>query len=111
MATSAKRKYSKNIGTTPVAVGGYVAPAVTTGVYVTGLTVCNNLGAPVNVTVDVYDGVAHANLCFNTSIPVGGSINLANENNRVVLNVNDQVFVTSGSASSVDAIMSVSEIQ
>src|SRR5436305_543357 len=95
MSTSLKRKSSAAIGTTPTAIGAYTAPSVTTGVYVTGLTCANITGASIQVTVDIYDGVTHFNLVKNAPVPNGGSLVVADEGNRQVLNSGDQVFVTS----------------
>jgi len=111
MATTLRRKFQKGIGSTATAVGGYTAPSVTTGVYMTGLIVCNTTASSVNATVDIYDGTTHVNLCTNSPVPAGGSITLADHGNRQVLNSGDQVFVASNAAASLDVNMSVMEIQ
>lgn len=109
MPTLIKRASSKNVGAVATQVGGYTAPTVATGVYVTGLVVANSSASPAAVTVDVFDGATHFNLCTSTPVPVGSSINLADNSNRLALNANDKVFVTTPSGL-VDVNMSVSEI-
>lgn len=111
MATSIKRKSQKNIGTSAVAVGAYTAPSVTTGVFITGLVCCNTTVNSVTVTADIFDGTTHFNLCTNSNVPPGASISLADHGNRIGLNANDQVFVTSSATSSIDVNMTVMEIQ
>lgn len=111
MATVLRRKSSKSIGTTPIAVGAYTAPSVATGVFVTGLTISNTLpSTSVNVRVDVFDATTHFFLCVDAPVPVGGSISLADNGHRLVLNGGDQIFVSSSASSSLDVNMSVSEI-
>lgn len=111
MATTLRRKSSKSVGTTATLVGGYTAPNVTTGVYVTGLIVANTTGNSVLATVDVFDGTTAFNLCVSAPVPAGGSITLADQGNRQVLNSGDGIRVTSNAAASLDANMSVMEIQ
>lgn len=111
MSTSLKSERSQNIGTTPVAVGTYTAPSVTTGVYVTGLCVANvTASTVVTVNVDLWTGSVATNIVKGATIVVGGSLLLASEGNRIILNSGDQVRVTSSAATSVDATLSVAEV-
>lgn len=111
MATVARRKFSVGIGLAPTVIGGYVAPTVTTGTYVTALTVANTLTGPsIVVTVDIFDGTTVVNWVKNALVMQGGCITLATDSTRIPLNSGDQVRVTSNIASSCDAIMGVSEI-
>jgi len=110
MATVLRSERSQSIGTTPTAIGGYSAPSVTTGVYVTGLSVANTSGASVTVTVDLWTGSVATNVVKGATVVVGGAVMLADDGNRIVLNSGDQVRVTSSAVTSLDAIMSVAEI-
>lgn len=110
MSTVLRSERSQNIGATPTAVGGYSAPSVTTGVYVTGLTVANTTAGAVTVNVDLWTGSVATNIVKGASVLVGGSLSFADEGNRIVLNSGDQVRVTSSAATSLDAAMSVAEI-
>lgn len=110
MATVLRRKSSAAVGTTPIAVGAYTAPSVTTGVMMTGLTCANILASIITVTVYIYDGVTQFNIVKNAVVMPGGNLTIADEGTRFVLNASDQVFVVSNVASSVDAIMAVAEI-
>lgn len=110
MATVLRRKSSAAVGTTPIAVGAYTAPSVTTGVMVTGLSCANITGATVTVTAYIYDGVTQFNIVKTAVVLSGGNLTLADEGSRFVLNAADQVFVVSSAASSVDVIMAVAEI-
>jgi hypothetical protein len=111
MATTLRRKFSVNIGVSATQVGAYTAPSVTTGVFLTGLCICNVSGSSITVSADIFDGSTHAHLIVNATVPVGGAINLADYGNRIILNSGDQVFVTSSAVTSADAILSIEEIQ
>jgi hypothetical protein len=111
MATTARRKYSVGIGLTPTVIGAYTAPSVTTGTYVSALTIANTLTGPsIVVTVDIFDGTTAVNWVKNALIMQGGCLTLATDSTRMPLNNGDQVRVTSNLAASCDAIMGVSEI-
>lgn len=111
MATSIKRASSNSVGITPVAIGAYTAPSVTTGVTVFGLTVANTLGGPtVLISAYVFDGSNIFYLVRNAVVMQGGAITICDEGSRQALNANDQVFVFSSTAASVDVNMSVAEI-
>jgi hypothetical protein len=111
MATTLLRKYSVNIGTSAVQVGAYTAPSVTTGTFLVGLSICNTTAGTVLASADIYDGSTHAHLAVNATVPPGGTINLADHGHRICLNSGDQVFVTSNTASSLDATLSIEQIQ
>lgn len=109
MATSLKSERSQNIGTAPVAVGGYTAPGPATGVVSTNLTISNVLNGPsVVVTAYIQSNTAViTHLVQNALILQGGAIVVGK---GVVLNSGDQVFVISNMVAGVDAILNVAEI-
>jgi hypothetical protein len=109
MATVLRSERSASIGTGATTVGGYTAPSVTTGVVITGLIIANRSASTITVTVQIPTGTAVV-LCNGATLLPGGSLILADDGNRIVLNSGDQVQVVSSLASSVDAIMSVAEI-
>lgn len=111
MSTVARRKYSLAVGLTTTVVGGYTAPAATTGTFITSLTLANVLFGPsIVVSVDIFDGTGAAHIVLNALIMQGGNISLASEGARIPLNTGDQVRVTSNLANSCDVIMGVAEI-
>jgi len=98
------------IGTTAAVIGAYTAPAVTTGVVISGLTLANQIGSVIAVTCYINSGGTNYYLCVGAGLLPGGSLTLADEGNRIVLNSGDTVVVQSNTAASVTAIMSVAEI-
>jgi hypothetical protein len=111
MATVAHRKYSVGIGLSPQVIGSYVAPASSTGNFVTALVIANTLSGPsIVVTVDVFDGTTAAPIVQNALVMQGGNICLASDSSRIPLNSGDQVRVTSNIAASCAATLGVVEI-
>lgn len=112
MATTLINARSSSIGTAATAVGNYTASSQTTGTAITGLSIANT-HPTLNVTVNVslFDGTTQIYLVKNCVVLPGGSIQLADQGHRITMNANDQVLVTSSVASSVDAIMSIAQIQ
>lgn len=110
MSTSLKSLKAQSIGTTPVQLGAYTAPSVTTGVLVFDLTVANILNAPtIVVTVQIKNGATVTNWIVNAVVMQGGLIQLVDDEPKC-LAPGDQIFVSSNLANSCDAIASVSEI-
>ena len=91
---------SQNVGTTPITV--YTVPASTTGTIV-GLTLANTTTS--QVTVDVQ--AAGVYLVKGTPIPAGASLSVLD--GKLVVKTTETVVVTSDTATSVDAILSVLE--
>lgn len=111
MATTLRRKFSKGVGVAATQIGAYTAPSVTTGVFLTGLSVANTTGGNITVTVQLYDGVTFLNLATNAAIPATSSVNFADYGNRIILNSGDSVYVTSNTAASADVNLAIEEIQ
>lgn len=110
MSTALVGVRSSGIGTVNTVVGGYTAPAVTTGVVITGLTLANTSVNSIIASVWIFNGTTNFFIVKNTTILPGGSLAVADEGNRIVLNSGDQVQAVSSVSSSLDAIMSVSQI-
>lgn len=109
MANTFKRKLSRNIGNVAVSVGSYTVGSSTTTVVV-GLTICNTTGSSVAATVTVNDGTNDYNVVKEAPIPGGGTLVVIGGEQKIVLEENDSVQVTSDTTSSLDAVMSIMEI-
>jgi len=110
MANIFKRKLSRDVGNTAVAVGSYTVASNTT-VVVVGLTVCNTTGSAVNASVYIVDGAsAETYLIKDAPIPGGGSLVAVGGDQKVILETGDSVEVISDAVSSLDVTMSIMEI-
>lgn len=110
MSTQLIAARTSGIGTSATVVGGYTAPNLTTGTAITGLSFCNTVSTSVFVSVYIQNGINITFIAKNTVIIPGGSLNVADEGNRIVLQSGDQVVAVSNTPSSVDAIMSLTQI-
>lgn len=110
MANTFKRKVSQGIGTSATAIGGYTVGAGTQTTVI-GLTCANVTTTAVTVDVILNDGTNNTYIVKGATVPSGGSLVVVGGDQKVVLEPNDSVTVTASTASSVDAIMSVLEIQ
>lgn len=109
MANAFKRFTSRDIINTPVTVGSYTVPASGTATII-GLTLANVGAVDVSCSVTVFDGTNTTHIVKGASIPVGTSLIAAGEQ-KVVLQVGDQVKVSTGASNQLcDAILSVIEI-
>ena len=111
MATNTfKRKLSSAVGTTATAVGGYAVP-MDTQTTVIGLACANRTASSVNV--DAYledsDGTI-VYLIKDAPVPSGGSLIIVGGDQKVVMELSDEVKVVSDTADSVDVVMSILEI-
>lgn len=109
MPNTFKRKFSRSIGTANTQIGSYSVPG-STQTTVIGLTVANIIGNPINVSVRHNDGSANTHLVKNAPVPVGGSLVVVGGDQKLVLEAGDSVYVSSNTATSVDAVMSILEI-
>ena len=110
MANTFKRKVSQGIGTSPTAIGGYTVGAGTQTTVI-GLTCANVTATAVTVDVILNDGTTDTYIVKGATVPSGGSLVVVGGDQKVVLEPNDSVTVTASASASVDAIMSVLEIQ
>jgi type IV secretory pathway protease TraF len=109
MANTFKRKLSRGIGTSATAVGSYTV-ASATQVTVIGLAVANTSASQVLVDATVNDGTNDTYLIKQAPVPSGGSLVVVGGDQKVVLETNDSIKVTSDTAGSVDVVMSILEI-
>jgi len=108
MANSFKNAVTSGIGDSAADV--YTAPASTTTTVI-GMTVANIHSSAIAVDVTVTDtsGSVTAYIVKAAPVPVGGSLVVIGGDQKLVLETTDKISVTSDTASSVDAIVSVLE--
>jgi len=107
MANTFTRYIQPSVGTTPVVMVTAGSATQTTCI---GLTLANTTSSP--ITASVYVTVSSTNyyLLKNATIPVGGSLALFGGDGKLVLNTGDAFTVVSGTASSMDCVLSVLQI-
>ena len=109
MPSSTLTKTSRNVGTAATTVGGYSTPAVAKAVVV-NLTCANLTASQITVSVKHRDGASvDTHIVKNAPIPAGSSLSIISDGMRLNLEPGHSVNVTSNTAASVDAIMSVVE--
>ena len=104
------RKFSTNIGTTATAVGGYqvLLDVQTTAI---GLSLANVSASQVTATVTLNTQAGDTvHIIKDAPIPSGGALIPIGGDMKVVMEHNDQIKVTSDTASSIDAILDILEI-
>lgn len=108
MANTFKNAFSASIGTSAVDV--YTVPSATTSTII-GASVANIDSSAVNVDVTVTDtsGTITAHLVKGAPVPVGGALVVIGGDQKVVLEATDKITVTSDTASSIDAVVSILE--
>ena len=107
MANTFKLKTKANVGVTTV--GIYTAPAATTTVVI-GITLANTSGQGINVGIGITRASAdNISLMKNVPIPQGSSLEFM-QGNKIVLEATDMLTVVSDTTSSLDASITVLEI-
>lgn len=99
---------SRAIGTGATAIGGYTPPGAS-GAIVSCISCANITGATIHVTVDVFDGANATRLCVLTPVAAADSLVLGGEILKILLVNGWNIRVTSDTAASVDAVMSVTQ--
>jgi len=107
MANTFTRYTSKSVGTTPVVLVTAGSATQTTCI---GLTLSNTTSSPITASVYVTASATNYYIVNSATIPVGGSLALFGGDGKLVLNTGDAFTVVSGTASSLDAILSVLQI-
>lgn len=108
MANTFDRKTQRSIGTSATAIESYSpASGIAT---VIGLSLSNRISSQVLVDVVFNDGTNSTYMIKSAPIPVGGSLVVVGGDQKVVMKPTDTIEVTSDTAASVDAVMSVLEI-
>lgn len=113
MASTFTVKTSRAIGATATKIGAY-APGAGVATTVIGLTLANVTNTAITVSAFHNDaagtGGANTHLIRNAPIPAGSSLVIVGGEQKVVLANLHSIFVSSNTASSVDAVMSVLEV-
>ncbi len=108
MANTFKLKSKSNVGVTSV--GIYTATSPVTATVVIGITCANTSGSGIHVGIGVTrDTADDIRLIHNVPIPQGSSFEFMG-GNKVVLEANDTVTVSSDVASSLDVALTIMEI-
>lgn len=97
---------SRAVGNSLTAVGSHTVAGGTTETCI-GLTVSNITASAVNVTVTYNDASNDTHIVKNAPVPAGGSLVPIGGDQKIVLTVGDSIKVSSNTASSIDAVMSV----
>lgn len=108
MANAFKNYTRQSIGTS----ANSVYNPTSTGIQSTiiGMTIANVGGTPIQVNVFLNDSSANTYLIKNALVPVGGTIIPIGGEQKLVMEQNDTLYVSSNTASSADVILSVLEI-
>lgn len=109
MANTFTRKLSRSIGTSATAIGSYTVGS-STETTIIGLTLSNRTASQVLADVTLNDGSNDTYMVKDAPIPAGSSLVVVGGDQKVVLVTGDSIKVTSDTASSIDAIMSILEI-
>ena len=109
MANTFYRKVQANIGITANTINSYTVQSGVTSI-VLGLTLCNTTGATINATVLVSNGSNVHYIVKNAPITTGGALVPIGGDQKLVLQFNDNVKVSSDTVNSIDAYMSIMEI-
>ena len=109
MANTFKRYASRGIGTSAVTVGSYTVGASTQTTLI-GLTVANTTASAIAVDVQHSDGVNDTYIIKDAPVPAGSSLVVVGGDQKVVMETGDSIKVTSDTATSADAYMSLLEI-
>lgn len=107
MANTFKNATARDVGTSPVTV--YTTPAATQ-VTVIGLTVANTTTSNIQVTVTLFDGTNTTNIVKDALVRNGSALVAVGGDQKIVLQANHQLRVTSSAAASADVIASLLEI-
>jgi hypothetical protein len=107
MANTFKNFFSKDVGTSPSTV--YTAPAATQSTVI-GFSAANTTNSPVTCSAYVTSGGVDYYLVKGATVPNGGALVIVGGDQKVVLEAADAVKVISSAATSLDAVLSVLEI-
>jgi len=109
MPNTFKNSISGSIGTAETIV--YTAPASTTTTVI-GVAIANRIQSDINVDVKMYDDSASKNiyLCSGSLVPQTSNLVLVGGEQKLVLEENDYLTLSSDTADSADIVISVLEI-
>jgi hypothetical protein len=109
MPNTFKNSISGSIGNTETTI--YTAPALTTTTVI-GVAISNRIQSDISVDVKMYDSSASKNifLCSGSLVPRTSNLVLVGGEQKLVLEQNDYLTLSSNIASSADIVVSVLEI-
>jgi hypothetical protein len=109
MPNTFKNSISGSIGNTETTV--YTAPASTTTTVI-GVAISNRVQQDINIDVKMYDSSASKNifLCSGSLVPETSNLVLVGGEQKLVLEENDYLTLSSNVANSADIVISVLEI-
>lgn len=108
MATNFKNIIGKDIGTERVAV--YTVPPATSTTVI-GMNIANLTEGMAKVTIEVGDEASNIGVLIrNMPIPPNSALKPIGKGEKIVLDANNVLYVTSDSTASVDVILSIVEI-
>lgn len=109
MPNTFKNSISGSIGSTETTV--YTAPASTTTTVI-GVAVANRVQQDINIDVKMYDSSESKNifLCSGSLVPQTSNLVLVGGEQKLVLEENDYLTLSSNAANSADIVISVLEI-
>lgn len=107
MANTFKNSFAKDVGTSPVTV--YTCPSATQTTLI-GVSVANTSASPITTDVYITSSAVNYYLIKSGVVPVGGSLVVAGGDQKVVLEVNDELKVVNSAATSGDVVASYLEI-
>ena len=109
MANTFKNYTERNIGTSLTSVAGYTVPSATQTTVI-GLTIANVTNSAVTATVVLSDGANETRVVKDAEILAGSSLVVVGGDQKLVLEPGDSVRVSSDTATALDVVMSVLEI-
>lgn len=109
MASPLNRYVATNIGTTPVTV--YTVPTGKTAALI-GFNICNLTSSLVTATIQLQDSASTftANILKGLTIPPNVSFIPSGQEQKITMIDGDKIIVTGNTATSLDVIISVSEL-
>lgn len=108
MANAFKNYTRQSIGTTANSVYNPTSSGIQSTII--GMTIANIGTTTISVNVFLNDSSANTYLIKNALVPVGGTIVPIGGEQKLVMEQNDTLYVSSNTASSADVILSVLEI-
>lgn len=108
MANSFKNYLAVGVGTSANAVYSPTTSGIQSTVI--GMTIANITVAPIYVNVFLNSGSANAYLVKSALVPTGGALVPIGGDQKLVVEQNDVLYVSSDTANSADIILSVLEI-
>ena len=108
MASTFKNFTAQSVGSTANAVYNPTTSGIQSTII--GMTIANRGSTTISVDVFLNDGSANTYLVKSAIVPIGGALIPIGGDQKLVVEQNNTVYVSSNTASSADVILSVLEI-